>query len=88
MNNALSVKDTQLKGFSSEPRRIQSDGQTLERQRRYRDNKSDDFLFQTEVLGTIQQDWARHEVLLSTELGQMKYRQLQLRRNHSSSVPI
>ena len=87
MNNALSVKDTQLKGFSSEPRRIQSDGQTLERQRRYRDNKSDDILFQTEVLGTIQQDWARHEVLLSTELGQMKYRQLQLRRNHSSSVP-
>ncbi len=79
MNNALSVKDTQLKGFSSEPRRIQSDGRTLERQRRYRDNKSDDILFQTEVLGTIQQDWARHEVLLSTELGQMKYRQLQLR---------
>ncbi len=48
MNNALSVKDTQLKGFSSEPRRIQSDGRTLERQRRYRDNKSDDILFQTE----------------------------------------
>ncbi len=45
----FSVKDTQLKGFSSEPRRIQSDGRTLERQRRYRDNKSDDILFQTEA---------------------------------------
>lgn len=87
MKSALSIKDAQLKGFSSEARRIQSDGQTLERQRRYRDNKSDDVLFQTEFLGTIQQDWARHEVLVSTEIGEMKYRQLQLRRNHSNGIP-
>jgi iron complex outermembrane receptor protein len=87
INNALSIKDAQLRGFSSEPRKIQSDGQTLERQRRYRDNKSDDALFQTELLGVIQQDWARHEVLVSGEIGHLNYRQLQLRRNHSTSVP-
>lgn len=87
LNSALSIKDTQLKGFSSEPRRIQSDGQTLERQRRYRDNKSDDILFQTEFLGTVQHDWARHEILLNSEIGRMDYRQLQLRRNHSLDNP-
>ncbi|MBJ9371982.1 MULTISPECIES: TonB-dependent siderophore receptor [Acinetobacter] len=87
VKSAVSVKDSLLKGFSSEPRRIQSDARTLERQRRYRDNKSDDVLFQTEMLGTIQQDWAKHEILLSAETGQMKYRQLQLRRNHSSDSP-
>ena len=87
VKSAVSLKDSLLKGFSSEPRRIQSDGRTLERQRRYRDNKSDDVLFQTEILGTIQQDWAKHEILLSAETGQMKYHQLQLRRNHSSDIP-
>lgn len=87
MTNALSFKDAQLKGFSSEPRKIQSDAQTLERQRRYRDNKSDDALFQTEFLGTVLQDWAKHEILVSSEVGRLDYRQLQLRRNHSSSVP-
>ena len=87
MTNALSFKDAQLKGFSSEPRKIQNDAQTLERQRRYRDNKSDDALFQTEFLGTVLQDWAKHEILVSSEVGRLDYRQLQLRRNHSSSVP-
>ncbi|WP_336930857.1 TonB-dependent siderophore receptor [Acinetobacter tandoii] len=87
INNVLSFKDAQLRGFSSEPRKIQSDAQTLERQRRYRDNKSDDVLFQTEFLGTVQQDRAKHEILVSSEVGRLDYRQLQLRRNHSSSVP-
>lgn len=87
MKSALSIKDSLLKGFSSEPRRIQSDGRTLERQRRFRENKSDDALLQTELLGTIQQDWAKHEILLSAEVGQLKYHQLQLRRNHSAEIP-
>ncbi|MDR0066581.1 TonB-dependent siderophore receptor, partial [Acinetobacter sp. 11520] len=31
--------------------------------------------------------WARHEILLSTELGQLDYKQNQLRRNHSTGMP-
>ncbi|MDI9690476.1 TonB-dependent receptor domain-containing protein, partial [Burkholderia cenocepacia] len=31
--------------------------------------------------------WARHEILLSTELGQLDYKQNQLRRNHDSNSP-
>ena len=37
-------------GYSTEPRRIQADGQTLERQRRYRDYQSEDLLWQNELL--------------------------------------
>ena len=72
-------------GFATEPRRMQADGRTLERQRRYRDYTSEDVLAQTELLGKIDTSWARHEILLSTELGQLDYKQNQLRRNHSTS---
>ncbi|MNV26368.1 Ferrichrome-iron receptor precursor [compost metagenome] len=74
-------------GFSTEPRRLQADGRTLERQRRYRDYQSEDVLAQTELLGKLDTSWARHEILLSTELGQLDYQQYQLRRNHSSGMP-
>lgn len=72
-------------GFATEPRRMQADGRTLERQRRYRDYTSEDVLAQTELLGKIDTSWARHEILLSTELGQLDYKQNQLRRNHDSN---
>lgn len=74
-------------GFATEPRRMQADGRTLERQRRYRDYTSEDVLAQTELLGKIDTSWARHEILLSTELGQLDYKQNQLRRNHSTDSP-
>lgn len=74
-------------GFATEPRRMQADGRTLERQRRYRDYTSEDVLAQTELLGKVDTSWARHEILLSTELGQLDYKQNQLRRNHSTSSP-
>jgi iron complex outermembrane receptor protein len=87
LNSALSYKDAQLTGLSTEPRRMQTDGQTLERQRRYRNYQSEDLLFQAELLGKFEQSWARHELLVSTEIGQLDYRQYQLRRNHSASNP-
>lgn len=87
LNSALSYKDAQLTGLSAEPRHIQTDGQTLERQRRYRDYQSEDLLLQAELLGKFEQSWARHELLVSTEIGQLDYRQYQLRRNHSTDNP-
>lgn len=87
LNSALSYKDAQLVGFSTEPRRIQADGQTLERQRRYRNYQSEDLLLQTELLGKLEHSWARHELLVSSEIGQLDYRQYQQRRNHSVSNP-
>ena len=60
----------------------------LERQRRYRDYTSEDVLAQTELLGKIDTSWARHEILLSTELGQLDYKQNQLRRSTSSTNTI
>ncbi|MFH4347057.1 TonB-dependent siderophore receptor, partial [Acinetobacter baumannii] len=81
LNSAVSYKDAKMVGFATEPRRIQADGRTLERQRRYRDYTSEDVLAQTELLGKLDTSWARHEILLSTELGQLDYKQNQLRRN-------
>ncbi|RLZ07446.1 TonB-dependent siderophore receptor [Acinetobacter sp. 2JN-4] len=87
LNSALSYKDAQLTGFSTEPRRLQADGRTLERQRRYRNYQSEDLLAQAELLGKLDSSWARHEVVVSTELGQLDYRQYQQRRNHSAEHP-
>lgn len=87
LNSALSYKDAQLTGFSTEPRRMQADGRTLERQRRYRNYQSEDLLAQAELLGKLDSSWARHEVVVSTELGQLDYRQYQQRRNHSAEHP-
>jgi len=87
LNSAVSYKDAQMVGFSTEPRRLQADGRTLERQHRYRDYQSEDVLAQTELLGKLDTSWARHEILVSTELGQLEYQQYQLRRNHSSGMP-
>lgn len=87
LNSAVSYKDAKMVGFATEPRRMQADGRTLERQRRYRDYTSEDVLAQTELLGKLDTSWARHEILLSTELGQLDYKQNQLRRNHSTSSP-
>ena len=81
---AMSYKDAEMVGYSTEPRRIQADGRTLERQRRYRDYQSEDLLWQNELLGTVDHTWARHELLLSTELGQLDFKQDQLRRNHGT----
>ncbi|MBP8005806.1 MAG: TonB-dependent siderophore receptor [Acinetobacter sp.] len=87
LNSALSYKDAQLTGFSTEPRRMQADGRTLERQRRYRNYQSENLLAQAELLGKLDSSWARHEVVVSTELGQLDYRQYQQRRNHSAEHP-
>lgn len=80
VNSAISYKQTHLTGTSTEPRRMLNDV-TLTRFRRHRDNESKDILAQADILGQIQSPWAKHDVLLSSELGQLDYRQRLLRKN-------
>ncbi|MCU4413572.1 TonB-dependent siderophore receptor [Acinetobacter sp. WU_MDCI_Axc73] len=79
LNSAVSYKEGLSKGFSTEPKSFESDGETLNRQRRYRDYSTKDVLAQTELLGKIDTDWARHEILMSAEAGQFISDQYQLR---------
>lgn len=80
INTALSYKKTTLQGLSTEPRRMIDDN-TLARFRRARDNHSLDILWNTDIMGKIKTDWANHEILLSGEVGELKYRQKLLRKN-------
>ena len=79
LNSAISYKQGLMQGFSSEPKSFESDSATLNRQRRYRDYFTKDMLAQVEVLGKIDTDWARHELLISTEAGKFISDQYQLR---------
>lgn len=87
LTSALSYKDSQMTGFSTEPRAIASDERSLQRQRRYRDYRSEDALAQAELRGELDVAGLRHEILAATEVGQLDYHQRQLRLNHSSSNP-
>lgn len=79
LNSVVSYKEGHLKGFSTEPLSFENDGETLNRQRRYRNYETQDVMAQTELLGKINTDWARHEVLLSGEAGRFTSDQYQLR---------
>lgn len=80
VKTGLSYKKTTLQGISTEPRAL-LDENTLARFRRSRDNYSLDVLWNADVLGKINTDWAKHEILISGEMGQLQYRQHLLRRN-------
>lgn len=80
VKSGLSYKKTTLQGISTEPRAL-LDENTLARFRRSRDNYSLDVLWNADVLGKINTDWAKHEILISGEMGQLQYRQHLLRRN-------
>lgn len=80
VNTGLSYKKTSLEGVSTEPRRMLDDN-TLSRFRRARDNYSLDILWNADLMGKINTDWANHEILLSSEIGQLQYRQKLLRKN-------
>lgn len=85
LNTAVSYKQGTMKGFSSEPKFFEPDGETLNRQRRYRDYATRDILTQAELLGKVDSAWARHEILMSTEAGQLISDQYQLRCDSKSS---
>lgn len=87
MNAAISYKDAQMVGYSTEPRKLQADLETLERQRRHRDYQTEDILLQAEVLGQIQLGHVQHEFVLGAETGRLDFMQRQLRLNHSVAQP-
>lgn len=87
MNGALSYKDAQMVGFSTEPRKIQADLRTLERQRRYRDYQTEDVMAQVEALGQFETQALVHELVLGLEVGRFHFMQQQYRLNHSASNP-
>lgn len=79
LNSAISYKQGKIAGTSNEPRSFEADGETLNRQRRQRYTYTTDRLAQTELLGTVDTSWARHELLVGAELGTLVFNQSQLR---------
>ncbi|MEB3766693.1 TonB-dependent siderophore receptor [Acinetobacter sp. MD2] len=79
LNSAISYKQGKITGSSNEPRSFANDAETLNRQRRERYTFTKDLLAQSEMLGTIDTAWARHEVLIGTEIGRLIFNQSQLR---------
>lgn len=79
INSAISYKQGKIAGSSNEPRSFESDGETLNRQRRERYSYTTDRLAQTELLGKIDTTWARHEILVGAELGKLVFDQSQYR---------
>lgn len=79
VNAAISYKQGKIAGTSNEPRSFESDGETLNRQRRERYTYTTDRLAQTELLGKIDTAWARHEILVGAELGKLVFDQSQYR---------
>lgn len=86
-NTAISYKDAQMVGYSTEPRKLQADLETLERQRRHRNYQTEDILLQSEVLGQLQLGPFQHEFVLGAETGRLDFMQRQLRLNHSEMHP-
>lgn len=83
---ALSLRDTTMRGFSTEPSALLADG-TLRRQRRYRDYASDDVALQAELQGKLRIAGVEHEVLAGAEHYRFEMDTLMLRVNPSASAP-
>lgn len=87
LNSAVSYKDAQMVGYSTEPRRLSADLETLQRQRRHRNYQTEDILGQVEFLGQLHSKNFKHELLFAAEMGRLDFMQRQYRLNHSDSQP-
>ena len=78
-------RQTQLKGFSSEAELTRSrqllyvDGQSLSRQRRYRDWSTDDLILRAEIDGRFDTGPFVHHLLFGVDNDQLHYHQVQAR---------
>ncbi len=79
-------KEGTLKGFSTEPSAL-VDGQTLRRQRRYRDYESSDYSLQAELLGIVETGAVVHNLLLGADSYRFEIEQLMLRVNPTADNP-
>ncbi|MEE3622786.1 TonB-dependent siderophore receptor [Nitrospirillum sp. BR 11752] len=81
----LSYRETALKGYSSEAeltaarQKLYIDGQTLSRQRRYRDYETGDLVGRTELSGTFETGTLTHHLLVGADWDRFSYDQVQRR---------
>jgi iron complex outermembrane receptor protein len=81
----VGYRQTQLKGFSTEAELTRSrqmlyvDGQTLSRQRRYRDWSTDDLTLRAEVDGRFETFGLTHHILFGADSEELHLHQLQMR---------
>jgi iron complex outermembrane receptor protein len=83
----LSLRHTDLKGFSTEAHRLQADQRSLWRQRRFRDYASEDVALQAELQGQVKAAGVAHAVLVGVETYRFRMDSLMLRVNPSVSAP-
>ncbi len=83
---ALSLRDTSLNGFSTEPTALQANG-NLTRQRRFRDYTSDDIAIQAELQGTLKTGDVAHELLVGVERFRFNMDTVMRRVNPSAAAP-
>jgi iron complex outermembrane receptor protein len=84
-------KDTTFEGFSSDPelvlgrQLIDNDGQTLSRQRRYRDYSTTHMVFRGEISGKLETGSVTHNIRIGGDWDRFKIELLQLRYRPSAS---
>lgn len=84
----IAYKNNQMSGYSSEAQpTLQADNQTLRRQRRYRDYRSDDWTLQAELQHQFVTGSSRHELLISAETYRFDSTQLMQRINPTNTAP-
>ena len=84
----VSYKNGTLNGFSTEAQSaLLADGQTLRRQRRFRDYASNDLSFQAEAVGKFKTGDANHELLIGAQTYRFELDQVMLRINPTAASP-
>lgn len=82
----LSFRKTAIDGYSTEPARLQPNGD-LWRQRRMRDYGSRDIAFQAELQGNVQTAGLEHELVVGAEMFRFTMDTLMLRANPNAANP-
>lgn len=84
----VAYKHGRLHGFSTEPQaRVQPDLRTLQRQRRYRDFRSDDLTAQAELTGRFVLGGLSHQLMTGIEATRFEQDLLMLRVNPGPTTP-
>lgn len=83
---ALGYKEGSLEGFSTEPS-VLVDGQTLRRQRRFRDYESTDYSLQAELFGYVETGPIAHNLIFGADSYRFETEQIMRRVTPSDATP-
>ncbi|KAB7771519.1 TonB-dependent siderophore receptor [Xanthomonas maliensis] len=86
LQGGASYRDSGIRGFSTEPWSLLSDGRTLRRERRYRDYQGRDLAARAELLGNVQTGTLLHRLLFGVDGNRFDDRRFQ-QRARSASTP-